>query len=417
MKILLINKFFYLKGGAETVFFQERDFLKNTGHKVIDFSMHHPENFPSEYSGYFVSNVNYHVDSKGNKINFLENSRIAIDFVHNREAVERLRALIEKEKPVIAHLHNVYHQITPSIITILKNAGIKVVLTLHDYKLICPTYLMINDKDAICNKCQGKYFIQATLNRCQEGSLLKSLLLSIEGYWHRWVKSYEKVDLFLSPSKFLADLVAEYRIDTGRIKVLHNGIAINEYKPSEADGGYAVYFGRISREKGVETLLQAHRLLSNKFHLKIIGTGPLMEELAQRYSGVEFTGYKAGEELKELIKRASFVVVPSEWYENCSMAVLESMAFGKPVIGSRIGGIPEQIEDGKTGFLYEMGNAEELAEKMVVLASNKELRKKMGRAARKKVERKYSLDAHCTKLMEIYEELLSKVEKRRDCEK
>jgi len=133
-----------------------------------------------------------------------------------------------------------------------------------------------------------------------------------------------------------------------------------------------------------------------------------MEELEQRYSGVEFTGYKAGEELKGLIKRASFVVVPSECYENCSMSVLESMALGKPVIGSRIGGIPEQIEDGKTGFLFEMGNADELAEKMMILASDKELRKKMGRAAREKLERKYSLDVHCTKLMEIYEELLLK---------
>ena len=408
MEILLINKFFYLKGGVETVFFQERNFLKNTGHKVIDFSMHHPENFSSEYTGCFVSNVNYHVDSKGDKINFLEKSRIAIDFVHNREAVNKLLALIEKEKPVIAHLHNIYHQITPSIITVLKNAGIKVILTLHDYKLICPTYLMIDNKNAICNKCQGKYFIQATINRCQEGSVFKSLLLSIEGYWHKWTKSYEKVDLFLSPSKFLADLVAKYRTDTGRIKVLHNGIAINEYKPSEADGGYAVYFGRISREKGVETLLQAHQLLSNKFPIKVIGTGPLRGELEQRYSAVEFTGYKTGEELKELIKRASFVVVPSECYENCSMSVLESMALGKPVIGSRIGGIPEQIEDGKTGFLFEMGDADELAEKMIILASDKELREKMGKAARKKLERKYSLDVHCKKLMEIYEELLSK---------
>lgn len=407
MKILLANKFFYLKGGAETVFFQERDYLKNNGHKVIDFSMQHPDNFPSEYANYFVSNIDYHDGSKAGKINVLEKSRIAIDFVHNREAVEKLRALIEKEKPVIAHLHNVYHQITPSIIPILKNARVKVLLTLHDYKLICPTYLMINNKNAICSKCQGKYFVHATINRCQEGSLLKSLLLSIEGYWHKWAKSYEKVDLFLSPSKFLADLVAEYRTDTGRIKVLHNGIAINEYKPSEADGGYAVYFGRISREKGVETLLQAYRLLSNKFHLKIVGTGPLMGKLREKYLEVEFTGYKQDEELKEIINRASFVVVPSECYENCSMSVLESMAFGKPIIGSRIGGIPEQIEDGKNGFLFEMGNVRELAEKMMVLASDKELRKKMGKAAREKVERKYSLETHCNMLMELYEELLS----------
>ena len=406
MKILLINKFFYLKGGAETVFFQERDYLKNNGHKVIDFSMQHPDNFPSEYANYFVSNIDYHDGSKAGKINVLEKARIAIDFVHNRDAVKKLRSLIEKEKPVIAHLHNVYHQITPSIITVLRNAGLKVILTLHDYKLICPTYLMIDNKNTICDKCHRKSFIQATINRCQEGSFFKSLLLSVEAYWHKWAKTYERVDLFLSPSNFLADLLSKYRADAGRIEVLHNGIDINKYECSTKDAEYAVYFGRISREKGVETLLHAHQLLSNKFQLKIVGTGPLMGELKEKYPEVEFTGYKKDAELKRIINRASFVVVPSEWYENCSMSVLESMAFGKPVIGSRIGGIPEQIQDGKTGLLFEMGNVRELAEKMMVLASDKDLRKKMGRAAREKLERKYSLDAHCARLMKIYDGLL-----------
>jgi len=406
MKILFVNKYFYLKGGSETVFFQERNFLKNARHKVIDFSMHHPDNYPSEYTDYFVSNVNYHVGSKGDRIGFLEKARIAIDFVHNRDAVKKLSALIEKEKPVIAHLHNVYHQITPSIITVLRNAGVKVILTLHDYKLICPTYLMINNNNTICNKCQGKYFVQATINRCQEGSFFKSLLLTVEGYWHKRAKNYEKVDLILSPSNFLADLVAQYRIDPGRIKVLHNGIDFNKYDPSEEDGGYAIYFGRISREKGVETLLHAHQLLSNKFQLKIVGTGPLMGELKKKYPEVEFIGYKKDAELKEIISRASFVVVPSEWYENCSMSVLEAMAYGNPIIGSRIGGIPEQIEDGKTGFLFEMGNVEELAGKMILLAENEELRKEMGKAARVKLEKEYSLDTHCTKLKEIYNALL-----------
>ena len=406
MRILLANKFFYLKGGAETVFFQERHYLKNNGHKVIDFSMQHPGNFPSEYSDYFVSNVDYHGSFKADKISFLEKCRIASGFIHNKEAVKKLSALIEREKPQIAHLHNIYHQISPSIIPLLKNAGVKVVLTLHDYKLICPTYLMIDTRNAICNKCQGKKFVQATINRCQEGSVFKSLLLSIEGYWHKWAKSYEKVDLFLSPSRFLADLLAKCRVDGGRIEILHNGIDINKYVRSEVDGRYAIYFGRIAREKGVETLLQAHHLLLHKLELKVVGTGPLMGKLREKYPEVEFTGYKKDQELKEIVNRASFVVVPSECYENCSMSVLESMAFGKPVIGSRIGGIPEQIEDGKNGFLFEMGNVGELAKKMTLLAEDKELRKEMGKAARKKLEREYSLQAHCSRLMEIYEELL-----------
>jgi len=130
------------------------------------------------------------------------------------------------------------------------------------------------------------------------------------------------------------------------------------------------------------------------------------KELCTKYPDVEFLGYKSGQELNSLIANAAFVVVPSEWYENCSMVVLESMAFGKPVIGSRIGGIPEQIEDGRTGFLFEMGNVKELSEKMDILSSDKELRKNLGKAARKKVKAAYSLAKHCHELESIYKKLL-----------
>lgn len=407
MKVLFANKYFYLKGGSETVFFQERDFLLNNGHKVIDFSMEHPDNLSSEYSDYFVPNVDYRDSYKtGELTSLFEKFSIAVKFIHNREAVRRLNSLIEKEKPDIAHLHNIYHQITPAIIPVLKNAGVKVILTFHDYKLICPAYSMIND-GAICNRCQGKCFGQATINRCEKGSYFRSLLLSIEGYWHKWIRSYDKVDLFLCPSRFMGDMISQYRIDRKRIRVLHNGIDVKTYNCSEQDDGYAIYFGRISREKGVETLLKAHQSLSNRLPLKIVGAGSLMSELREKYPEVDFTGYKTGEELKKLVKKASFVVMPSECNENCSMSVLESMAYGKPVIGSRVGGIPEQIEDNRTGLLFEMGNAQELANKIILLANDKGLRREMGKAAREKLEKEYSLERHCNKLMKIYEELLS----------
>ena len=386
--------------------FQEREFLIKHGHKVIDFSMDHPENFPSKYSDYFVRNVDYVECSKdGKSISLLARFRTAVDFIHNRQATNSLKALIEREKPDIAHLHNIYHQITASIIPVLKNAGVKVVLTLHDYKLVCPAYSMINEA-AICNKCKGKNFGQATVRRCQDRSYFRSLLLSIEGYWHRIAKTYDCVDLFLCPSNFMADMVGRYRIGREKIRILRNGIDIERYTASGEDGGYALYFGRISEEKGIETLLEAHRLLSNKLHLKVVGNGPRLPKLKKWSAGVEFTGYKTGEELKDLIKRASYVVVPSKWHENCSMSVLESMAYGKPVLGSRVGGIPDQIEDGKTGLLFEMGNSKDLAEKMRLLAQNRHLRREMGKAAREKLEREYSLSGHCAKLIKTYNDLL-----------
>ena len=400
MKILFINKFFYLNGGSERVFFQERDFLRQEGHTVIDFSMKDERNLPSPYADYFVANIDYHETKK-----YLSKLKQGISFIHSNLAVDNIERLIIDTKPNIAHLHNIYHQLTPSIIPILKKHGAKILLTLHDYKLICPSYLALKN-EVICDECQGKFFWKPFTSNCQN-SRLKGFLLSIEAIWHKWRKSYDYVDCFLSPSQFLADLTKE-RLPRNKLKILRNGIDAAKYQSNYEDEGYALYFGRLSEEKGIKTLLKAHRSLIENVPLKIVGTGPLEEELMLSYPKALFLGYKSGKDLNELIANAAFVVVPSEWYENCSMVVLEAMAMGKPVIGSCIGGIPEQIEDGKTGFLFEMGKIDELSDKMTVLWSDKKLRAEMGKAAREKVEKEFSLQKHCADLMEIYNQLLTK---------
>lgn len=406
MKILLVNKFFFLNGGSETVYFQERDFLINQGHHAIDFSMQHANNYASNYSRYFVSNIDYHGEHTGHIEKITRTLKTAKSFISNKEAINKIETLISDERPQIAHLHNIYHQLTPAIIPVLKNAGIKVILTLHDYKLICPAYYMLNKND-ICNACAGKHFFQATLNRCQEGTLSKSLLLSLEAYWHKYFKSYEMVDMFLTPSQFMANIMAENRIDREKIVVLHNGIDTNKCNLSTIDNDYILYIGRLSQVKGIETLLRAYKEIKIKIPLKIVGTGPDKDKLQRQYPEAEFTGYKSGSELIKLITEASFSVVPSEWYENCSMSVLESMAYGKPVIGSDIGGIPEQITNGESGFLFEPGNVRELAEKISYLIGNKELRHDMGKASRRIINEKYSLDEHCNKLMNIYGKIIN----------
>lgn len=230
----------------------------------------------------------------------------------------------------------------------------------------------------------------------------------MEAMFHKWKRSYDGVDLFLAPSEFMADTISK-RIHPDKIRVLHNGIDTSEYQPNYTDHGYGLYFGRLSKEKGIDTLLKAYQKTTREFPLKIVGTGPMEAELRMNYPDVEFLGYKSGNELNDLIANAAFVVVPSEWYENCSMVVLESMAYGKPIIGSRIGGIPEQIEDGKTGFLFEMGNIDALAVKMKVLASDKDLRFKIGKAARFKLENDYSLEKHSESLLNIYDQLLQTI--------
>ncbi len=404
MKILLVNKFFYLNGGSETIFFQERDFLLKQGYDVVDFSMMDERNHPSPYIDFFVPNINY--NSKGGIVQKL---RQALSFIHSTVAIKKIEALLLQEKPQIAHLHNIYHQLTPSIIPMLKKHGVKVVLTLHDCKLVCPSYLALNLKNnEICVKCAGKKFWKAFTINCQ-GSRIRGLLLTAEAMFHQWRNSYVGVDLFLSPSRFLAGLL-EQRIPPEKITVLHNGIDKSRYRPYYKDKGYVLYFGRLSKEKGIETLLRAHQNLNPSIPLKIVGTGPLEAELRRKYPRVDFLGYQGGEKLNNLIANAAFVVIPSECYENCSMMVLESMAFGKPVIGSRIGGIPEQIEDGKTGLLFEMGNENELKEKMAFLYDNQGVRQEMGQAARQKLENEYSLEHHCQGLLNIYSQLLQNQE-------
>ncbi len=395
----MANKFFYLNGGSERVFFQEKEFLAGKGIEVVDFSMRDPRNEESPYSEYFVENINYKVAAGPARL-----IRTALSFLHSSEAVDKLKQILEKEAPDIAHLHNIYHQLTPSIIPILRQHGVKVVLTLHDYKLICPSYLALCGNE-ICTACNGSHFWKLLTRRCQE-SRMQCLLLSLEAFFHKFLGSYESVDLFLSPSRFLADLAGR-RVVRDKIRVLHNGIDLAEYQPNYSDHGYALYFGRISKEKGIETLLTAHNGISSKMPLKIVGSGPLLEPLREKFPKAEFIGYNSGEKLNGLIKNAAFVIVPSEWYENCSMAVLEAMAFGKPVIGARIGGIPEQVEDGRTGFLFETGNAEELADRMLKLWNSKEMRKAMGKAARIKTENEYSLKNHCGNLLSIYEKVLA----------
>lgn len=403
MKILLANKFFYLNGGSETVFFQEREYLLNKGYEIADFSMKDKKNVISPTSDCFLPKTDY---NKYNR-NLAEKIYQAFSFIHSPIAIKSLKELLITYKPDIAHLHNIYHQLTPSIIPVLKKHGVKVVLTLHDYKLTCPSYLSLKGGE-ICEECSGGKFSKVLTTHCQN-SRSKELVLYIEAKYHHLIKSYEGVDLFISPSRFLADQVS-WRIPDKKLKILHNGIDPSSYISSELDEGYALYFGRLSKEKGVSTLLRAHQRTLNKLPLRIVGKGPLEEEFRSTYTypTVKFLGHRTGQELKDLVARSSFVIVPSEWYENCSMAILEAMALGKPIIGSRVGGIPEQIVDGKTGLLFEMGNEIELAQKMDMLTADSQMRVSMGRAARIKLENDYSLKHHCNTLLKIYKKLALK---------
>ncbi len=396
LKILFANKFFFLNGGSEVVMFDELELMRTHAHDVLEFSMQDPRNLPSKYESYFVSQKDYRSTSPSTRL------RSALAFIHSREAVEQITHLIRDEKPDLMHCHNIYHQLTPSIINAASRQTIPVVLTLHDFKPVCPIYSQLWNGE-LCTKCSDGRFEALLMQRCA-GSIGRSALLWAEARYHAAARSYQRVDMFVAPSRFMRDNVV-HRL--GEDKVIHipNGIDTSRIQPSEHDEGFVLYLGRLSPEKGVETLLRAHAADNAAWRLVVAGSGPLLEGLRSRFPLAEFTGHLTGNALETRLRRASVVVMPSKARENCPLSILEAMAHAKPVVASRIGGIPELIRDGETGFLFEPNDTQQLSNCIRTLLSDSDLRKKFGRQARRIVETEYSLERHGAALLSLYRRL------------
>lgn len=374
--------------------------LEAKGHKVSFLSMHHPQNLPSPYSRYFVSQVDY--DQPGN---ILWQFETAARVLYSREAKRRMEELVEAEEPDIVHLHNIHHQISPSILHSLKKRRIPVVMTLHDYKMVCPAYeLFVHN--GVCEKCRGGRYYWCLFRRCLKGSVPKSALAVLEMYLHhRALRIYNLVDIFAAPSVFLSNKLQAMGFK-GRIIHLPNFMDATKVSPSFGwKETTFVYFGRLSGVKGLFTLLDAARGLDAGF--KIIGDGPAAEDLRRKaedegLGNVHFLGYRSGKELQEEIRDAMAVVLPSEWYENNPRSVIEAFALGKPVIGARIGGIPELVRDGETGLTFEPGNAQDLQVKIQYLITHPDTVREMGVKARRFVEEKLAPGIHYQGLMKVY---------------
>lgn len=403
MKILQIDKYFYLKGGAETVFFNTIDLLRDKGHEVIPFSLKSTKNRASDYASYFVDYPELSESSLWTRI------RRAPSFLYNPASARNLEKLIRAEKPDIAHIHLLFNGMSVSILPVLKKYDIPVVMTAHDYRLICPAYTFTNGRKELCERCiSTKQYWRCITGKCSKGNLPNSLLLSLDTYFReQFYPPVRLIDRFIFVSRFSQGKHIEadplYREKSDH---LYNFTPVKPAEGLEKEN-YLLYFGRISEEKGVATLLEAMKDHPGQA-LKIVGTGPLLDSLKQKSSGpVAFLGFKQGEELNRLIQQAAFVVVPSEWYENNPLTIIESMTLGTPVIGSRIGGIPELIEENKTGFLFRAGSAAHLSE---AIAKARRLDagsyRAMTEAARVFARDNFSKEAHYQRLMQIYESAL-----------
>ena len=401
MRIAMANNYYYIRGGAERVLFEEKKILEAHGHQVPVFSQAHPHNETSEFSDYYVPFKDWR------NISLLQKVPMALKLMYDRRTARGFNRFLEASKSNIIHTHNIYGGLTTSILDIAKRKSVPVVMTLHDYKLICPSYAMLN-RGTVCEGCRNGRFIHCMLNTCHKESLMASGVYCIESYLNKWLHKYDTIRYFICPSMFSLRKHAEHGISQDRLLHIPNFVNSSIYKPQYENGRYALFVGRISREKGIFTLLAAVEHLN--IQVRIVGDGPLKEEyedMAKSMSHVIFEGYKTGNDLKRLYENAAFLVLPSECYENAPMTILEAYAYGKPAVGSRIGGIAEMIDHGKTGMLFEMGNAQQLAECIENLWSNKSLCRQMGHAARYKVEREYSSELHYEHLMKVYRNLLN----------
>ncbi len=410
MKILMINKFYFVKGGSERYYFELTKILKEHGHQVIPFSMKHPLNFPTKYAQYFVDHVEFNYNSKWAKFKRLW--RTAPRIIYSIQARKRLGNLIRKVRPDIAHLHMIDHQISPSILHTLRAYRIPVILTAHQSKIICPNYRLFNwYKKQICEKCLDHHYYHPIFERCHKNSTFAGMLLAIETYFHKMMKIYEKnVDIIHVPSMFFRNKFREANVIGPQIIQLYYTIQIDQYRPNYNNRDYFVYFGRLEEAKGLETLLMAMRKISS-CNLYIVGKGyyqEYLEKLISKFAlkNVNILGAMYGDELKRVISKAKFVVVPSECYDNSPLVIYEAYALGKPVIGSNIGGIPELIDNKVTGLLFKPGDSEELASKIKYFLDNPDLTIAYGRNARKKAEREFSPEVHYYKIINIYKSLV-----------
>lgn len=354
MKILMVNKFLFPAGGAQTYIFKLSDYLVSQGHEVQYFGMYNKNNCVGNAIGSYTEEIDFH------NARFVDKIRYSFKIIYSREARKKIRLVLDDFQPDVVHLNNIYYHLTPSIILeIVKwreenNRRCKVVFTMHDYNLICPNHMMRNpNTNENCEKCLGGHFENCLKGKCIHGSRLRSALGTIEAFYWNNRKVYQNVDTFICCSAFMKKKMDSNPLFREKTVALMNFTDTVEAKSVEKKD-YVLYFGRYSEEKGLRTLIEVCKELPN-INFIFAGSGPLENQLEET-KNIKNVGFQSGKELETLIREARFSVYPSEWYENCPFSIIESLMYGTPVLAADIGGIPELVVNGVNGELFESGN-------------------------------------------------------------
>jgi len=403
MRILLVHKCFYYKGGAEVFFFEVARVLKERGHKVAFFSVNDKQNIESEWSKYFVDAPDFKNPNPLNKLEALA------EIPYNVRIKKKFEKLLDYFKPDIVHCFNIMTHISPSIMVAAHERHIPVLISHNDYKHICPNYKLYNNGH-VCDLCKDGHYYHCMMTKCCHNSMTFSFASTVEAYVHKWMKVYEKnVTVHLFACDYMAketELFWKRPIVSGKVM---NPFKVPALLSKIPKGEFGLYFGRLIDEKGVNVLLKALTFVKD-LPFVIVGNGPEEDELRRIASdnnlkNVKFVGPKWGEELNEYLYKAKYVVCPSTWQENFPYVILQAFAACKPVIGSRRGGIPEMVTKDR-GLVYEALDYKELASKMRELDNNPQMCKEMGQAGRKWVEGNFNDEVFYKSLIDNYNKAL-----------
>ncbi len=398
MKVLMINKFLYPNGGSETYIFKLGEYLASKNHEVQYFGMEHEGRCVGNRVNAYTSDMDFHGGSKLSKLTY------PVKTIYSTEARKKLRLILDDFKPDVCHLNNFNYQLTPSMILEIvkwrKQTGreCKIVFTAHDYQLVCPNHMLNNpNTNEICEKCLGGHFLNCTKGKCIHGSTAKSIVGTMEAEFWKLKGVYKYIDKMICCSEFMKTKLDTNPIFAEKTVAMHNFIDKVEWKDT-VKKDYVLYFGRFSEEKGIGTLIKVCKELPD-IQFIFAGTGPL-EETINGIPNIKNVGFQTGTALEQFIREARFSIYPSEWYENCPFSVMESQMYGTPVLGANIGGIPELIQVGETGELFESGNESELKSKMEKLWRDKELNVKyVGNCKNISFD---TIEEYYNKLMKIY---------------
>lgn len=392
----MVNKFLYPKGGAETYTLSLGKILNNHGHQVQYFGLRNPKNVVG-------NNVNAFVDDMDFSAGVMKNLKAPLRIIYNRQARKEIRKVLDDFKPDIVHLNNIEFHLTPSIILETdkwrkhNKIDCKIIYTAHDYQLVCPSHGLFDTNVKPCELCLDGRYIHCFQTKCLKNSRAKSLLGTIDGYYWKRNPAYSYVDAIVCCSRFLKEKLDTQPQFRGKTIALYNFKDITPLKNIEKKD-YILEFGKLCKDKGTETLLNVAKQMKDQTFV-FVGYGPAVDFM-KGIPNVKYLGFKGGEELNRIIAEAKVSVCPSEWYENCPFSVIESISFGTPVVGSRMGGIPELIEEGKTGELFEAGNANDLMQAINKIIANKKVLKQYTESCLK-VQFETS-ETYYEKLLKIY---------------